>query len=141
MNAIELTVKLTGREYGDEITKEEEAAAKAAGLVVVFGYSDDNVELRGAIHDEVGACEGATLYLTTSGLLKNECDDDDCPHFAREKAKAQTITAHWSGDEQEFAWTFKTDIPHTTFEIMDGEDKFCRGIVFALKDVPYPASK
>jgi hypothetical protein len=36
-----------------EINKAEERQAKDAGLVVVFGYSDDGVELRGAIHDEV----------------------------------------------------------------------------------------
>lgn len=135
MNAIELALKLNGRAYGDEITKEEAAEAKAAGLVVVFGYSDDNVELRGAIRDAVGAWEGATLYVTPSGLLERECDDDRCPHFEREKAKAQTIEVNWCAADQDFTWTFKTDIPHTTFEIMDGEEKFCRGIVFALAHV------
>lgn len=49
---------LNGREYGDEITREEEAMAKAHGLVVVFGYSDDNMEFCGAITDEVGCYDG-----------------------------------------------------------------------------------
>ena len=30
------------------------ALAKELGFVVVFGYSDDNAELRGAIDDEIG---------------------------------------------------------------------------------------
>ncbi len=55
MNAKQLAAQLNGREYGSEITKEEEAAAKKAGLVVVYGASDDLVELRGAIEEEVGA--------------------------------------------------------------------------------------
>ena len=46
--------KLGTRQIGKEITKEEEAEAKAAGLVVVFGYSDDGTEFRGAIRDEAG---------------------------------------------------------------------------------------
>lgn len=135
MNAIELAVKLNGREYGEEITKEECAKAKAAGLVVVFGYSDDNVELRGAIRDEVGAYDGTTIHVTNAGLLKRECDDERCPHFAREKEKATPIVARWCAPGEDFDWTFETAIPHTTFEIMDGDEKFCRGIIFALEHV------
>lgn len=52
---------LDGREYLHEITKEEEALAKELGFVVVFGYSDDNAELRGAIDDEIGCYDGGVL--------------------------------------------------------------------------------
>lgn len=44
-----LAAILNGRTYGDEITKEEEAQAKAAELVVIYGASDDLVEFGGAI--------------------------------------------------------------------------------------------
>jgi hypothetical protein len=70
MNRDKMAALLNGRSYGEEITKEECATAKAHGLVVVFGYSDDNVELRGAIDDEVGACDGTTLHITPDGLLQ-----------------------------------------------------------------------
>lgn len=56
MTLKEFAKMLDGREYGGEITKEEEALAKELGFVVVFGYSDDNAELRGAIDDETGYC-------------------------------------------------------------------------------------
>ena len=46
MTKEELAAMLNGREYGKEITKAEEEKAKANGLVVIYGYSDDNVELR-----------------------------------------------------------------------------------------------
>lgn len=49
MIAKEFADLLSGRDYMNEITRGEEEQAKAAGLVVVFGYSDDNMELRGAI--------------------------------------------------------------------------------------------
>lgn len=55
MNAKEFAAMLNGREYRREITKAEEKEAKAAGLIVAFGASDDNLELRGAVDDEIGA--------------------------------------------------------------------------------------
>lgn len=132
MNAIEFAARLDGREYGDEITKDEAAEAKAAGLVVVFGYSDDNVELRGTIRDEVSAVDGTTLYFNNTGLLTNECEDARCPYHEREKQKAIKIEANWCAVGEDYAWTFKTEIPHAVFHIMDGEEKFCRGIVFNM---------
>lgn len=55
MTAKELTAMLDGREVLGEISRVESETAKEAGLIVVYGYSDDNVEFRGAIDDEVGA--------------------------------------------------------------------------------------
>ena len=49
------------------ITSEGARAAKDAGLVVVYGYSDDNVEFSGAIDEEVGAYEDTTIYITKDG--------------------------------------------------------------------------
>lgn len=134
MNAKELAALLTGREMGKEITKTEAAQAKADGFVVVFGAGDDNIELRGAINDEVGCYDGGTAYLTAEGLLTNDCDDDRCPHFAKLKAKAVTIRAGWCM-EAGYSWTYATEIPHETFEIVEDGEPFCRGIVFALVDV------
>lgn len=134
MNAKELAALLNGREMGIEISKVEAAQAMADGLVVVFGASDDNMELRGAICDEVGCYEGGTAYLTPKGLLTNDCEDDQCPHFAKLKEKAATVNAGWC-EEDGYSWTYATAIPHETFDIFEDGEKFCRGIVFALADV------
>lgn len=48
MTKEQMAALLNGREYGDEITRAEHQIARASGLVVVFGYSDDNMEVRGA---------------------------------------------------------------------------------------------
>lgn len=77
----ELAEKLNGRTYLNEMTEEEEQEAKESELVVVFGQSDDLVELRGAIDDELDMYDGGTIYLTKEGVLKNECEDSDCPYF------------------------------------------------------------
>lgn len=52
MTAKQLAARLDGREYLKEITPEEEREAEANGLVVVYGYSDDNVELAGSYYVE-----------------------------------------------------------------------------------------
>jgi hypothetical protein len=133
MNREQLAAKLDGREYCGEITKEEAREAMIDSLVVVYGYSDDNVELRGAITEEIGAYEGTTLYFNAVGLLKNRCIDEDCPYHADDKKTAKTITAIWGRNG--YSWTFETDIPHATFEILEDGEKFCRGIVFAIADL------
>ena len=148
MTPAQLAATLSGREYLHEITASEEAAAKAAGLVVVFGASDDLMEFRGAISDEQGAYEGHTARLSTSGLLKRweEVDKDDEDEMeAYFKAKLggfREIEAQW--DSEGYSWTFRTDIPHATFEIVDDGDRYCRGIVFSLSDAapnnPAPAA-
>lgn len=135
--SLELAALLNGRQYMKEIAKEEAAHAKAAGLVVLFGYSDDNMEFRGAIHDEVGCYDGGTAYLTSAGLLTNDCESDECPHFEKMKEKAATIKAFF--DRDGYTWVYETDIPHETFEISEDDEKFCRGIVFALADVTVAA--
>ena len=135
LTAKELAARLYGRHYGCEITRTEEADAKAAGLIVMFGYSNDLVKVRGAIHVSARALEGTTIYLTPAGLVLNECADDDCPHYTRAKNAAAAVKAVWCAPNAP-DWTFETDIPHATFDIIDPDDGLvcCRGIVFALAD-------
>ncbi|CAB3784649.1 hypothetical protein [Pararobbsia alpina] len=133
MNAKELAQKLNGSQYPFEVGSVIRAEAKAAGLVIVYGASDDLMEFDGAIRDELGAYEGTTAHLDSTGLLENGCDNDECPHFEKLKAKAATIEAVW--DDGTYSWTYQTAIPHETFEVLEGDEKYCRGIVFALADV------
>ena len=126
---------LNGREHGNELSKDEAQAAKEANLVVVFGYSDDNMEFRGAIYDEISCYDGGVAYLTCDGLVKNKCDHDDCPYYQKEKDLAETITATWNKDGEEFAWVYETTIPHEVFNIFDDGEPHCKGIVFDLRDV------
>lgn len=136
MTAKEFAGGLSGRDCGNEIYPFEEQRAKELGLVVVYGYSDDNVELRGAIDDEVGAYKGATICLTKTGLFEEPHDfcTQDCPFLAAALEKAKTIKAVWH-DEGEPCWTFKTDVPHETFNIYEDGELFCVGIVFSVEDL------
>ena len=124
MTAKQLAAHLDGREYLKEITTEEEREAKANGLVVVYGYSDDNVELAGAISDEIGAWEGVVFHVEKDGSYRVE--DSDAPN---------KIKAVWCPDGTDFSWAFETDIPHEVFRILEDGEHFCLGIVFALEDL------
>ena len=126
---------LTGREYGKEMLKEEEMQAKAAGLIVIFGASDDLMELRGFVDDELGAPTDA--LIDAKGVLPNrDSIDDDTSlkdFFAREPL-ARTVEALWCAEDG-YSWTFRTSIPHATFEIVEDGETYCRGIVIDVADL------
>lgn len=137
MTKEELAASLNGREYGSEITPDEERAAKKSGLVVLFGYSDDLAEFRGAINDEAGCYEGGE-FLLSGGRLLSDLDECDCRHAREAKARAETgahrIRAAWCfpGNPD---WSYETDIPHATFDVLEDGEPYCRGIVFELASV------
>lgn len=136
MTAKELAEILDGREYGDEMTQGEELEAKRSGLVVVFGYSDDGVEFRGAINDEASCFDGGTCYVTKNGLLTGpDCGNHDCEYFRSALKSATPIESVWCAKDSDATWTYKTDIPHETFNIYEDGELYCIGIVFSMDDV------
>jgi hypothetical protein len=108
-------------------------------LAIVFGASDDLMEFRGAIDEELGAYDGGSAFVTSDGILENDCDDEDCPHFKKLESKAQEIIAEWcprDGEGNTYAsWLMKTEIPHKTFDVMEDGELYCRGLVFSLAEV------
>jgi len=135
MTAAELAATLDGREYGSEIEADEERAAKEAGLVVLFGASDDLAEFRGAIDEELGCYGGGTIAVGRDGLYDVSDPDDVCCRFMRAALEsAATIKAIWCPDGTA-SWGYETAIPHATFRVMEDGDVYCRGIVFRLADL------
>lgn len=136
MTKEEFAKKLDGREYREEITREEAAEAKKNNLVVVFGASDDLMEFRGAIYDEIGVWEGGVVSIDKNGLITNQCDNEFCPYFLALKESATKIAAIWNPPEYaHVSWEYKTYIPHAKFSVMEDGKVYCRGIVFSLDDV------
>jgi len=127
---------LHGREIGSELTKDEQEAAGEDELVVVYGASDDLIEFGGGIYDEAGA--PGTIYIHRGGIIQDHDEDDcDCEFcgFPEIKKKAATIEALWC-EEDGYAWTYKTSIPHATFDIYEDGQTWCRGLVISAKDLP-----
>lgn len=113
MTIYEYAEALKWREMGNELTEEEEKKAKELGFVVVFAYSDDNAEFRGAIDDEVGCFDGGRIY-----------ENGD-----------KYIDALWCVDVDNFTWTYETNIEHAIFPIYEDGEGFCKGIVMRLEDM------
>lgn len=134
MNRKEAARALHGNEYRKEGSKELFAQMKANGLVAVFGSSDDLMEFRGAINDEVSAYDGGTAYLDINGLLTNDCENEECPHFLKMKEKATKVEAIWAPPGG-LSWRIDIGIQHSTFTIIEDGEPFCEGIVFSLLDV------
>jgi hypothetical protein len=136
MTPEEAAAELNGNQYGNEGSKELFARMRAAGLVAVFGASDDLMEFRGAIYDEEGCYDGRTVYVNSHGIVKNKCDEgDQCPNW---RQTGRAIHAVWApeGENGGISWIYKTEIPHATFDIMEDSDVYCRDIVFRLGDAP-----
>lgn len=147
MNKEEFAKLLNGREYGMEITKDEERIAKESGLIVIFGYSDDNVELRGALRDEICAFEGACFVIAKAG---DKVVVSQNPKFYREIDDLEAIAlepeiyalnnknkfkAVWYPSELKCSWLIKTEVPHATFDIFEDGELFCRGVVIEFADL------
>lgn len=138
MTKEELAAQLNGTEYPMRISEELATQAKAARLVVVYGASDDLMELEGAIRDEISAPGSA--YVDGKGLTSdfNElCENKDWrglqDYFQRFDGREE-IEALWCA-EPSYSWTYKTAIPHATFEVVEDGEPYCRGIVFSLADL------
>ena len=142
-----LAALLNGREYGAEITKEEAKQAKAAGLVVIYGASDDNMEFEGAIYDEISAYEGATavMYKHNSGAnvvpadseVVREIEDDFLLWCALGALmdRRNNVEAVWGPAEIDASWLIKTELPHTAFDIVEDGELYCRGLVIDIADL------
>ena len=138
MDAKELAAKLNGREYWYEITDEEVRQAKEAGLVVVFGASDDLIEFRGAIRSEGDCYDGREVLIDAKGVLPSwdsviESEESAQEYFER-KPKARMIKALFA-KEGSYTWTYCTVIPHEKFEIVEDGEPYCRGIVFNIGEI------
>lgn len=132
---------LNGREYGSEITDFEDKRAKELGYVVVFGYSDDNMEFRGAINDEIGCYNGGEVHLSKDKIFApwDFCHsyDEDRPCELIELARkgCKVIESLWCDVTNDCAWSYKTDIPHEIFNIYEDGRVFCKGIVFSTQSL------
>lgn len=139
MNKEELAKELDGNQYRDEVSSELELKAKENGLVIIFGASDDLMEIRGAIDDEIGMYEGGEAYIHNNDILRCEDPFDDLDEMIQFLAGfgvavcQHKIIAEW--DKDDYSWVYSSEIPHASFDILEDDDKYCRGIVIDLKDL------
>lgn len=133
MTKEELANLLNGREYRNEITDQECQIAKENGLVVVFGASDDLMEFRGAIYDEVGCYDGGSVYLNVNGKI---IDEESKDWYINTKLPVFQIDAIWCPQIEGVifcSWKIDAeDIETAKFDIFEDGELYCQGIVFEL---------
>ena len=137
MTKEELAAQLSGLEYPVRIPGALIAAAQSSGLVILCGASDDLMEFYGARREEIGCYDGGTAFVDADGILPDrDCldGDEEIAEYVQRQKSAKPIEELWC-KEDGYSWTYKTDIPHATFEVVEDEEPYCRGIVFALADL------
>lgn len=139
MTKEELAALLNGREYRNEITQQEATQAKNAGLLVIFGASDDLIEFYGAFTDEGDCYNGGKFKIHRKGFLGSHegCECEYCGYKAVAE-KCADLEAEWCGHRgaDGYSWTYKTALRYAAFDIMDDGEKYCRGIVITAADLP-----
>lgn len=139
MTKEELAAKLSGIDYPARhgIPGEFIRAAQQAGLVILYGASDDLMEFEGARREEISCYEGGTAWVDDQGVLPDRDtleEDEEIADYVQRKKTARPIEALWC-QEGDYSWTYKTEIPHATFEVVEDGEPYCRGIVFDLADL------
>lgn len=122
----EIAEKLNGIAYGENVG-EIEAEAREHGIVIVMGASDDLMEFSGAIEDEAGCFEGGEVFFDRDGVSQDDTERDN------------VIEAVWcdgmNADGIPATWTYKTEIPHETFDVWEDGELYCVGIAFSIEDI------
>ena len=110
----QLAKTLNGNQYKSEITEEQEFIAKENGLVVIFGYSDDNTEFGGAINQEKSSYRGATFVLfkpkdtfeVCNAKAIDEIDEIGWEEISEEaRERNQIIDAVWWDKKANCPWS------------------------------------
>lgn len=137
MNIKEFAELLNGREQGNEITPEEERTAKENGLVVCFCASDDLLEIRGAIDEELEAGgEEFVLCKTPIGSIKwGEETNVPCEEFGCDRWAINAIWCPKEDNKTIASWLISSDIPHEQFKIYEDGELYCIGVVFHIDEL------
>lgn len=147
MTKEELAEKLNGMEYRHDIPKELLDKAKEHSLVIVTGHSDDLIEFEGAFRDEGDCYGGGAFYVGKEGILLKPDQDDfgdsedeedrfyaDLKLYMEAKKNGRCIVAERCVAPG-YSWSYVTSIPHATFDVLEDDEKQCRGIVFSIEDI------
>ncbi|MHA1408868.1 MAG: hypothetical protein ACTSQY_00870 [Candidatus Odinarchaeia archaeon] len=139
MTLKEFAAKLN-RKYPMILSEEEIQTARENGFVIVYGASDDLIEIRGAIEDEGDCYDGGYFLIDEHGILPDfEYLDHDNEkkmenYFRRKNKPLKFIRAIWCGGE--YTWKYETDISDIkTFEIIENDNKYCLGFVFHISSL------
>ena len=132
--AKELAQRLVGTKYPIYFKDEDIMFAKANGLVIVSGYSDDSCYLEGVICEEVGCFGGGEVFFINGEISYISGYES----FTKEQLNSIVrLKIEWGSPNEKFTWTYKFNqkIPVEKFEVYDDDEAYCEGIIFRVSDL------
>ena len=160
----DLAKLLDGNEDGNELENSYninvEEICKDRNWLIVFPYSDDNVELRGAYNDELGAYDGTILRFVKAGDFYMDEDDEECYHKATKNMfvtineqeineikksignwldyNGLVIEALWEPDGlPDYAWAYHAlgNVDYAEFNILSDGEPWARCLIIDLNNI------
>lgn len=129
---------LDGRQRGEELSGYDDITAASSRLVVCICVSDDLFKAYGRITGEAGCWQGCNVYFCGDAVLsENEAWLHLKNNNEPDLKKIRVLYQDKNENIKHCYWQFKTEIPHAAFNIYDGDEIYCEGIVIAYNDI-YP---
>lgn len=118
---------------------------KEKGIVVAFGQSDDLLELRGAIYDEID-CYSPTkaIWLENQFINCNKLDklyeflEDECDGFFISQIKKMCENTKYisiNPNSKMFQFEYETNFPCEQFNIIEDGEVYGVGFVFDINSL------
>lgn len=136
MTVKDVALMLDGREYGSEVSPAEKIEFKKAGIVVMYGYSDDCIEFEGAVNTEIGIWFTERIPLLNGVPFEVPCatvefETHRCPLLKEVAKRLKYIKARFGIN----GWEFDADFPCKKFTVVEEGDACGVGLVYALADL------
>jgi hypothetical protein len=148
----QLAEKLNGIDYSRDIPEEYYPVLVENNLVVVLGGSDDLCYFlfpeNGKVEkEELGCWEGDTFWFDKDFKKITDSKNGILTDWRADKQVncCNSIAAVWCDKDVKapngdyYSWTYKTQIPHVTFDITEtyrGEiSYYCKAIIFSINDL------
>jgi hypothetical protein len=134
MTKSELAKQLQGTDYS-EITKIQ----VPKGFVIVFGYSDDLIEVMGDIVEEFGAYGGGAIFFHDKLVFQvqsklQDLDKTPNPFGSTNDTLSQLPKITTEGLTRD-GWKFETNIPNSKFDILKDGEFFSEGLVIDINEL------
>ncbi|MDV3349923.1 hypothetical protein QGP82_14555 [Leptothoe sp. LEGE 181152] len=144
MTPQEFAEKITGQEYPFEL--EDRELAKHHMLIVLWGQSDDLLEVDGLIRDECSAWEGRTARFGSHGFLEINEDGSlqsaepttvqECREIVENFDSSFEVKAEWCPGGTNLSWRITADtIPSerkAVFVVVEDGEPMCEGLVVRM---------
>lgn len=135
-NINDLSRLLNGNENGNELDNpyniNVEELCKKNKWIILFPYSDDCLEIRGYIDDEIGAWDDTNYKIIKKGDFYPDEDEDNTYHKAEQNMICSTedkdadIFMKWCSKDHSYTWFIEINCMGSNvayFDVVDEDDE------------------